>query len=64
MITEKALERRLRLAASLVMAGLVVELGSFFWHHPTAFIVFFVVGGLFFAAGILSYLLLILAKGG
>ena len=49
MITEQALERRLRVAAALVMGGLVVELGSLFWRHPTAFICFFVAGGLLFA---------------
>jgi hypothetical protein len=64
MISERALERRLRVAAALVMGGLVVELGSLFWRHPTAFICFFVAGGLLFAAGILSYLSLVLAKGG
>lgn len=64
MITDEALERRLRLAAALVMGGLATELGSLFWRHPTSFIFFFVIGGLLFAAGMVAYLFLILAKGG
>jgi hypothetical protein len=58
------LERRVRISAGLVIGGLAVEAFSFGWHHPTAFIVFFVVGGLLLAAGMVSYLFLVLAKGG
>lgn len=63
-MSEETLQKRVRVSALLVMLGLFVEAFSFSWHHPTAFIVFFVVGGLLLAAGMASYLLLVLAKGG
>jgi hypothetical protein len=59
-----ALERRLRMSAVLVMVGLLVEIASLTWRHPTAFILFFVVGGAFMAAGILGFLYSIVSKGG
>jgi len=62
-MTEQAIEQRLRIASLFVMAGLGVEAFSFGWHHPTAFIVFVIVGGLLLAAGMASFLLLLLAKG-
>ncbi len=63
-MSEKDIEKRVRVSAVLVMTGLLVEAFSFSWHHPTAFIVFVAVGGLLLAAGMVSYLLLVLAKGG
>ena len=63
-MSESDLEKRVRLSAVLVIAGLLVEAFSFTWHHPTAFIVFFVVGGLLLAVGMVTYLFLVLAKGG
>ena len=59
-----ARERRLRRAAILVILGLLAELASLTWHHPTAFIVFVGVGGSLMAAGILQYLALIVRRGG
>jgi hypothetical protein len=50
------LERRLRLAALLVLAGAAVELVSLKWSHPTAFILFAVGGGALTGAGVLLYL--------
>ncbi len=50
------LTRRLRIAAVLVILGLVVELASLTWRHPTAFIFFLGAGGLLMAAGILYFL--------
>ncbi len=61
---ELARERRLRRAAILVMLGLLVELASLTWHHPTAFIVFVGAGGLLMAAGVVQYLALIVRRGG
>jgi len=50
------MEKRIRLSGSLLLIGLLVEVFSLLWSHPTAFIVFFVVGGLSMAAGILIFL--------
>ena len=44
-MTDGRLEVALRLGGLLVAAGLLVQLGSFFWNHPLAFIAFAVVGG-------------------
>ena len=63
-MTEAALERRLRVSAALVMTGLLVEIASLTWRHPTAFIVFFVFGGAFMAAGMLWFLYSIVSRGG
>jgi hypothetical protein len=54
-MTPGRLEERLRVAAALVMLGLVVELGSLTWRHPTAFIVFVLAGGALMAAGMLLF---------
>ena len=45
-----------RVASALVIAGLVVELGSLFWSHPLSFIVFAIVGGAALGAGLLLYI--------
>jgi hypothetical protein len=50
-------ENRIRLAALLVAAGLVVEAASFAWGSPLAFLVFLVGGCGLAAAGILIFLL-------
>lgn len=49
------LERRLRLSGLLVAIGLIVELISLLWNHPTAFFLFLGVGAVMMAAGILYY---------
>lgn len=49
-------ERRIRTAALLEIIGLVVEVLSLRWSHPTAFLLFVGAGGLLLAAGILLYL--------
>lgn len=55
-----AMEKRLRIAASLVSAGLLVELLTLFWSHPTAFLVFLILGGSLIVLGVLVYLLSLL----
>jgi hypothetical protein len=57
-------ERRLRIAGTLVLLGLLVELVSLLWSHPLAFIVFVVGGGLLIAAGILVYLYSVVSRDG
>ena len=57
------MERRLRIAGTLIMLGLLIELGSLLWSHPLAFILFIVAGGLLIAVGILVYLLSLVSGG-
>lgn len=49
------LERRLRRSGILVAIGLVAELISLLWNHPTAFFLFTGAGALM-AAGVVLYL--------
>ena len=46
----------MRLSAGLVLSGLVIEAVSLRWSHPTAFLLFAIVGGACLAAGIGLYL--------
>jgi hypothetical protein len=55
--------RRLRFAAILVVLGLVIELVSLRWAHPTAFIVFAAGTGAFAGIGILIALVVLLGNG-
>jgi uncharacterized membrane protein YczE len=57
------LERRLRVAGVLVILGLVVELVTLYWSHPTAFMFFLLAGATLMGAGIVIYLLTLLAAG-
>ncbi|HEY6764585.1 MAG TPA: hypothetical protein VI386_07430 [Candidatus Sulfotelmatobacter sp.] len=50
------IERRLRWAGFLIAAGLIVQLTTFIWIHPLAFIAFAVIGCPLTAAGILLFL--------
>jgi RsiW-degrading membrane proteinase PrsW (M82 family) len=50
------LERRLRIAGAMIIAGLLVELFSLRWAHPTAFLVFMIFGGTLIGVGTLFYL--------
>ena len=48
--------KALRLAASLVLAGLAIETVSLRWSHPLAFILFVVAGAAAIGLGVLVYL--------
>ena len=50
------IERRLRRAGFLVALGLIVQLLTFIWIHPLAFIAFVVIGCPLVLAGVLFYL--------
>jgi hypothetical protein len=56
------LEKRLRIAGSLILAGLLVELLTLKWSHPTAFLFFLMLGGSLIAIGMLLYLYSIVAR--
>jgi hypothetical protein len=50
------IEKRIRLAGILLIAGLSAELISLRWSHPTAFLFFLLLGGALMALGIGVYL--------
>jgi hypothetical protein len=49
------MQRRIRTSSTLVFLGLIVELLSLLWSHPTAFVVFLVLGASLMGVGILIY---------
>jgi hypothetical protein len=55
-LNAQPLARRLQFAGSLLILGLLVEAFTVLWARPVAFVVFVVLGGALFAAGILFYL--------
>ncbi len=55
------LERRLRISGVLIALGLLTEAASLVRIHPLAFLSFMFIGGGFLAAGILTYLLALIA---
>ena len=57
------LERRLRTAALLILAGVLVEVVSLFWHKPTAMILFIGVGAVLVMLGIAYYVFLMVKVG-
>ena len=54
------IERRIRLAATLVLLGIVLEAVSLRILHPLSFVVFAAFGALTIGAGIVVYLLALL----
>ena len=60
-MTEKSppLQRKLKVAAILLIAGLLVEGFSLYWVHPTSFLLFVGLGGTLVIAGIAIYLIAI-----
>ena len=50
-------ERRIRVAGLLIIAGLLVELVTLHWSHPTAFLFFLLLGGTLMGLGIILFLL-------
>jgi hypothetical protein len=51
------IEKRIRAAGTLLIAGLLVEFVTLRWSHPTAFLFFLLLGGGLMAMGIAVYLL-------
>jgi polyferredoxin len=50
------LQRRLKIAAYLLIAGLLVEAVTFYWSSPLSFMLFIGVGGTLIGLGIIVYL--------
>lgn len=55
-MTQPRIERQLRVSGVLVLTGLLLEWITLLWSHPTAFLVFLLVGGSLIAAGTVFYL--------
>ena len=56
------MEKRIRAASTLVLIGLLVECGTFFWKSPLAFFLFLFVGCGIAAAGIVLFLVSLIAE--
>ena len=55
-LQQTRIERRIRIAGVLLIGGLLVELVTLHWSHPTAFLFFLFLGGALMALGIIIYL--------
>jgi hypothetical protein len=56
------LQRKLKIAAYLLIAGLAVEGITLHWAHATSFLLFIVLGGILVLAGIAIYLIAIVTS--
>lgn len=54
-MTSEKNRRRLRLSGVLLILGLLLQMVTLFWSHPTAFVVFLLGGGTLVAAGLAVY---------
>jgi hypothetical protein len=50
------LQKRFKIAAWLLAAGLLVEGVTLQWAHPTSFLLFIILGGLLVGLGVAIYL--------
>ena len=62
MMVHTPLEKRIRVAGLLVIAGLVVQLLTMTWAHPLAFMAFLMIGCPLTAAGVVLYLFSLATK--
>jgi hypothetical protein len=58
------IERRIRTASILVIAGLLVEAASFFWRSPLSYFLFLFGACGLAAAGILLFMISLVTVGG
>jgi hypothetical protein len=63
MMTSTVIEKRIRWAGMLVVAGLLIQLLTMSWTHPLAFMAFLVVGCPLTVGGVLIYLASLASKG-
>ena len=54
-------DQKLRIAAVLIVVGLIIEAWTLRWNSPIGFLVFLGIGGLFIVCGIFIYLLALVA---
>jgi hypothetical protein len=58
-----AIEKRLQIAAILIILGLLVEAVCLLWARPLAFLIFVGIGMLLMFAGIVFYLISLVTVG-
>jgi hypothetical protein len=51
-----SIEKRLQIAGTLLIIGLVIEALCLIWGQPISFVIFVAVGGLFMFAGVVLFL--------
>ena len=56
MPSEIQIEKRLQIAGTLLIAGLLIEAVCMLWKSPLAFILFAAIGGLLLGVGVVVYL--------
>lgn len=56
-VKPKKFNRALQVSGSLIILGLLIELVTLRWSHPTSFLVFIAVGGSMMGLGMVLYLL-------
>ncbi|HWF92334.1 MAG TPA: hypothetical protein VN684_08620 [Terriglobales bacterium] len=56
MMLPRSMHQRLRISGIFVLLGLIVEASALRWSHPTAFLVFALVGAPLQMIGILTFL--------
>lgn len=64
MSSQNSMKRRLRLAGSFVILGLLVEVVALRWIHPAAFLVFAFIGIPLASVGMAIYLYLLVSLRG
>jgi hypothetical protein len=57
------IEKRLQIAATLIILGLLVEVVCLLWARPLAFLIFVGMGMLLMFAGIVFYLMSLVTRG-
>lgn len=62
MMPTPLIERRIRYSGILIAAGLIIQLISFIWVHPLAFMAFIVISCPLIAIGILVFLYSLVAN--
>jgi hypothetical protein len=55
-------EKRLQLAAALVVVGLLAQVLTMFWNHPLAFVAFIAVATPIAGLGVLVYLVALIRE--
>jgi hypothetical protein len=57
MATVNRLERRLQIAGTLLILGLLIEGGCLLWARPISFVIFVAIGGLLIFCGVAMFLI-------